>query len=46
LAEPDVRAAYVAMSRLTALRALAAGVLPADRAEALLDVLATPGGVL
>ena len=35
----QVRAAYVAMSRLTALRALAAGTLPAERAEALLDVL-------
>ena len=32
-------AAYVAMARLTAVRALAAGVLTADRAEALLDVL-------
>jgi len=40
LAAPQVRAAYVAMSRLTADRALAAGVLDADRAEALLDVLA------
>lgn len=38
---PEVRAAYVAMSRLTALRALAAGVLAAERAEALLDVLAS-----
>jgi predicted short-subunit dehydrogenase-like oxidoreductase (DUF2520 family) len=37
---PAVRAAYVAMSRLAAVRALHAGVLPADRAEALLDVLA------
>ena len=38
-----VRSAYVAMSRLGAVRALAAGVLPADRAEALLDVLAEEG---
>jgi predicted short-subunit dehydrogenase-like oxidoreductase (DUF2520 family) len=37
---PAVRPAYVAMSRLAAVRALAAGTLPADRAEALLDVLA------
>jgi predicted short-subunit dehydrogenase-like oxidoreductase (DUF2520 family) len=38
---PDspVRAAYLAMARLTADRALAAGVLPADKAEPLLDVL-------
>jgi predicted short-subunit dehydrogenase-like oxidoreductase (DUF2520 family) len=40
LDEPEVRAAYVAMSRLTAVRALAAGLLSADRAEPLLDVLA------
>jgi len=40
LSAPQVRAAYVAMSRLTAVRALAAGVLETDRAEALLDVLA------
>lgn len=40
LTEPEVRAAYVAMSRLTAVRALAAGVLDADGAAALLDVLA------
>lgn len=39
LDDPAVRAAYVAMSRLAAVRALAAGILPADRAEALLDVL-------
>jgi predicted short-subunit dehydrogenase-like oxidoreductase (DUF2520 family) len=44
LAEPELRAAYVALSRLTALRALAAGTLPADRAEPLLDVLAERGG--
>lgn len=41
LSAPAVRAAYVAMSRLGAVRALAAGVLAADRAEDLLDVLAT-----
>jgi predicted short-subunit dehydrogenase-like oxidoreductase (DUF2520 family) len=34
--------AYVAMARLTADRALAAGLLSAPRAEALLDVLAGP----
>jgi predicted short-subunit dehydrogenase-like oxidoreductase (DUF2520 family) len=43
LAEPEVRAAYVALARLTALRALAAGTLPAERAEPLLDVLAERG---
>jgi predicted short-subunit dehydrogenase-like oxidoreductase (DUF2520 family) len=38
---PDspVRGAYFAMARLTADRALAAGVLPAEKAEPLLDVL-------
>jgi predicted short-subunit dehydrogenase-like oxidoreductase (DUF2520 family) len=36
----EARAAYVAMSRLTADRALAAGILSAADAEALLDVLA------
>ena len=41
---PESVAAYVGMSRLTAVRALAAGVLSAERAEALLDVLATDGG--
>jgi predicted short-subunit dehydrogenase-like oxidoreductase (DUF2520 family) len=40
---PAVRSAYVAMSRLAAVRALAAGVLSAERAEALLDVLAEEG---
>jgi predicted short-subunit dehydrogenase-like oxidoreductase (DUF2520 family) len=40
---PESVAAYVAMSRLTAVRALAAGVLSAERAEALLDVLAGGG---
>ena len=40
LADPSVRSAYVALSRLGAVRALNAGILPADRAEALLDVLA------
>jgi len=37
---PESIAAYVAMSRLTAVRALSAGVLSAEGAEALLDVLA------
>lgn len=41
--EPEVRSAYVALARLTALRALAAGTLPPDRAEPLLDVLAERG---
>jgi predicted short-subunit dehydrogenase-like oxidoreductase (DUF2520 family) len=41
---PEGVAAYVAMSRLTAVRALAAGVLTPERAEALLDVLSGPGG--
>ena len=40
---PESVAAYVAMSRLTAVRALAAGVLSAERAEALLDVLSGRG---
>jgi predicted short-subunit dehydrogenase-like oxidoreductase (DUF2520 family) len=40
LDEPAVRGAYVAMARLAAVRALAAGTLSADRAETLLDVLA------
>lgn len=39
LTAPEVRAAYVAMSRLTAVRALASGQLSPERAEALLDVL-------
>ena len=43
LSTPESVAAYVAMSRLTAVRALAAGVLTPDRAEALLDVLAAGG---
>ena len=43
LEDPPVRAAYVAMSRLGAVRALSAGVLPAERAEALLDVLSEEG---
>jgi predicted short-subunit dehydrogenase-like oxidoreductase (DUF2520 family) len=38
---PEAIKAYVEMSRLTAVRALAAGTLSADRAEALLDVLAS-----
>lgn len=37
---PEAVAAYVAMARLTADRALAAGRLPVEAAEALLDVLA------
>ena len=37
---PDVAAAYVAMARLTADRAMAAGLLRPEGAEALLDVLA------
>lgn len=37
---PESRAAYLAMARLTADRAMASGLLPAPRAEALLDVLA------
>jgi predicted short-subunit dehydrogenase-like oxidoreductase (DUF2520 family) len=41
LDDPPVRAAYIALSRLGAVRALATGMLPAERAEALLDVLAT-----
>ena len=38
-ASPSVRAGYIAMARLTADRALAAGVLDATEAERLLDVL-------
>lgn len=38
-AAPEARAAYVAMARLTADRALAAGMLQVEPAEALLDVL-------
>ncbi len=38
-AAPEARAAYVAMARLTADRALAAGLLDPEAAEALLDVL-------
>ncbi|HEX7187621.1 MAG TPA: DUF2520 domain-containing protein [Actinomycetes bacterium] len=37
---PDTASAYLAMARLTADRALAAGLLRPDAAEALLDVLA------
>ncbi len=40
---PDTAAAYVAMARLTADRALAAGLLKPEAAEALLDALA--GGI-
>ena len=39
LDDPAVRSAYVALSRLAAVRALNAGTLTSDRAEALLDVL-------
>jgi predicted short-subunit dehydrogenase-like oxidoreductase (DUF2520 family) len=39
-ASREARAAYVAMARLTADRALAAGMLTAQQAESLLDVLA------
>ena len=39
---PDAVAAYIEMSRLTADRALAAGILTPERAAALLDVLASP----
>jgi predicted short-subunit dehydrogenase-like oxidoreductase (DUF2520 family) len=41
---PDTAAAYVAMARLTADRALAAGLLKPEAAEALLDVLAEGAG--
>jgi predicted short-subunit dehydrogenase-like oxidoreductase (DUF2520 family) len=40
-AAPEALRAYVEMSRLTAVRALAAGTLTTERAEALLDVLAS-----
>jgi predicted short-subunit dehydrogenase-like oxidoreductase (DUF2520 family) len=39
---PEALSAYVEMSRLTAVRALAAGTLSAERAATLLDVLAAP----
>jgi predicted short-subunit dehydrogenase-like oxidoreductase (DUF2520 family) len=41
---PEATAAYIEMSRLTAVRALAAGTLTTDRAAALLDVLAATDG--
>lgn len=41
-ASPESRAAYIAMARLTADRAMSAGTLSADRAAALLEVLAEP----
>jgi predicted short-subunit dehydrogenase-like oxidoreductase (DUF2520 family) len=41
---PEARGAYVAMARLTADRALAAGLLKPDAAERLLDVLAEERG--
>lgn len=40
---PQVRAAYVALARVTADRALSSGLLRPEAAEALLDVLADPG---
>jgi predicted short-subunit dehydrogenase-like oxidoreductase (DUF2520 family) len=40
---PEARAAYVAMARATALRALSAGLLKPAAAEALLDVLTDEG---
>ena len=40
LGSPDTAAAYIAMARLTADRALAAGLLKPEAAVALLDVLA------
>jgi predicted short-subunit dehydrogenase-like oxidoreductase (DUF2520 family) len=42
---PEARGAYVAMARLTADRALAAGLLKPDAAERLLDVLAEERGM-
>ncbi|HUW15481.1 MAG TPA: DUF2520 domain-containing protein, partial [Actinomycetes bacterium] len=42
---PQARAAYVALARLTAERALDAGLLDAVRAEPLLDVLGDGGAV-
>jgi predicted short-subunit dehydrogenase-like oxidoreductase (DUF2520 family) len=44
LVSPDGLAAYLALARRTAGRALAAGSLSAERAEALLDVLAQERG--
>ncbi len=41
---PEARAAYVALARLTADRALSAGLLKPEAAEALLDVLAHDDG--
>lgn len=41
---PEALAAYIAMARLTADRALSAGLLRAESAEALLGVLAEGGG--
>lgn len=43
-AAPDVLPAYVALARLTADRALQAGLLDPTAASALLEVLATPSG--
>ena len=42
---PETRDAYVALARLTALRAISAGLLDADQAEPLLAVLAKSGDV-
>ena len=39
---PDLVSAYIALARLTAERALQAGLLRADQAEGLLEVLAAP----
>jgi predicted short-subunit dehydrogenase-like oxidoreductase (DUF2520 family) len=41
---PESRTAYIAMARLTADKALAAGRLPAQQAESLLEVLASKEG--
>jgi predicted short-subunit dehydrogenase-like oxidoreductase (DUF2520 family) len=41
---PQARSAYVALARVTADRALSAGLLRPDAAETLLDVLARPEG--
>lgn len=38
-ADQDAASAYVALARLTAVRAIGSGLLPPDRAESLLDVL-------
>jgi len=43
LTSPEIRAAYLALARLTALRAMSAGRLSAEQAEPLLGVLAAGG---